>query len=41
MDLEEKADIIATYLRNSERIIHRKGHELAQNYNLTIEQRTG
>ncbi len=38
MGLEEKAEIIASYIRKSERIIHRKGHELAQNYDLTIEQ---
>lgn len=38
MNLEEKAEIIASYIRKSDRIIHRKGHELAQNYGLTIEQ---
>ena len=38
MDLEEKAELVATYIRKSDRIIHRKGHELAQNYGLTIEQ---
>ncbi len=38
MDLEEKAEIVVNYIRKSEEIIHRKGHELAQCYNLTLDQ---
>lgn len=38
MDFEEKAEKIVTYIRRSERQIHKKGHKIAQEYNLTLDQ---
>ncbi|WP_077366957.1 MarR family winged helix-turn-helix transcriptional regulator [Anaerosalibacter sp. Marseille-P3206] len=34
----EKAEKIYEYIRECEKIIHRKGHEIAQEHNLTIDQ---
>lgn len=38
MELSEKAGKVTDYIRECEKIIHKKGHELAQYYNLTIDQ---
>ena len=38
MNLNEKAGIISSYIRECEQLIHNKGHEIAQSYNLTLDQ---
>lgn len=38
MDLQKKSEKIADYIRSCNKIIHRKSHELAKSYNLTIDQ---
>lgn len=38
MNLVEKAEEIAKYMRECQRQIHKKGHEIAQEYNLTLDQ---
>lgn len=38
MDLQKNAERVADYIRRCNRIIHRKSHELAKSYNLTVDQ---
>lgn len=38
MNLNEKAESISSYIRECEQLIHNKGHEIAQSYNLTLDQ---
>ena len=38
MSKREKAEKITYYIRECEKLIHKKGHDIAQSYNLTLEQ---
>lgn len=38
MEKSEKAERITYCIRECDKLIHKKGHEIAQNYNLTIDQ---
>lgn len=38
MELQQKSDSISYYIRKCNKIIHEKGHEIAQEYGLTYDQ---
>ena len=38
MDLQKKSESISYYIRECSNIIHTKGHQIAQEYNLTYDQ---
>ncbi len=38
MDLQKKSESISNYIRECSNIIHIKGHQIAQEYNLTYDQ---